>query len=122
MGIVTFLMSPLGKIVGWIAGVLGIIMVLSVVYLAWKAEIKHEALLEYNRKQLEEVAKEKDKIIEQMKALEAAQQAIEQANSDLNKKVDDQTGNIQTWLGESLDGKALDPIFNQMLNKLNGKE
>jgi hypothetical protein len=116
----SLLLGPFGKLIGY--GV-GIMAVLAILFGLWKmhdAEIKHEALLEFNAAQLKQTIADQAIFQKQLADLKTKGDQLESANADLAKKIDEKTANVQTWLGSQIDTNKLDPIFNRTLKKLRG--
>lgn len=118
---ISFLLSPFGKIISIIAGIIMIFGVVWGFYELKISEAKKQALSTFNQTQLEEVLKEKNNIILQMQTLQQDKQELEDQNSQLNDKVNADNLRIDQFIN-SLNDNTLDPIFNRLLNKLRNKK
>jgi predicted nucleotide-binding protein (sugar kinase/HSP70/actin superfamily) len=83
-------------------------------------EAAREALIQFNQQQIELVQKQNEAYKAQLDALQSIQADLIKKNNELNADIDKQNESINDFFKFSTD-KTLDPIFNQMLNKLNGK-
>jgi FtsZ-binding cell division protein ZapB len=115
-----FLLSPFGKIVGYAVGILFIAGLIFGWYEMKIAEAKREALVQFNKTQLEEVVKEKNTLIDQMKALQDQQAALESENNKLNDALNEKSEKVITIIQKSKDNN-FDPIFKNMIEGLRGK-
>ena len=116
----SLLLGPFGKLIGY---GMGILTVLGILFGLWKmhdAEIKHEALLEFNAAQLKQTIADQATFQKQLADLKTKGDQLESENADLAKKIDEKTADVQTWLGSQVDTNKLDPIFNKTLKRLRG--
>jgi peptidoglycan hydrolase CwlO-like protein len=120
LGIVGFLTGPLGKIATY-AGIVLVVVGIAFGYLKLKEhEAVQQATLQYNIEQLQQVQKQNDAYKAQIDTLQQQADVLVKQNDDLNKAVDTQKDEIDSFILNSND-QTLDPLFNQVLNKMKGK-
>jgi len=83
-------------------------------------EAAKEALLQFNKAQLEQVVKENNEYSVKLKALQSQLDVISKTNSDLTEKLQENTDKTDQWINTQKDVN-LDPIFNETLKHLKGK-
>jgi predicted negative regulator of RcsB-dependent stress response len=116
-----FLLTPFGRIVGYVAGG---IMLAGLVFGWYELKIheaKKEALASFNQMQLEEVIKEKDAMAAVNKTLATNLQQLQEQNSVLDGRVKESAGIANAAVDATKDDQ-LDPIFNQILGSLKGRK
>lgn len=74
--LVSLFTGPLGKIATYALIALIATGALTGIYLNWKSTIRQEALAEYNKNQLEQVIKDRERMVEQLNQLGEAQKTI----------------------------------------------
>jgi hypothetical protein len=112
-----FLISPIGRIVAWGAGILTIISAALIWYNVQIYEAKKEALASFNQSQLQEVVKEQKQFIETQKNLQDKIDDLEAKNQLLNDAVKSASDKADQAIDASND-KQVDPLFNQTLKLL----
>lgn len=63
---------------------------LSTMYYNWRAGIEREALLEYNQQQMEQDAKDKEILRQQLDDISKKQKEVEAENNEVKKKIREQ--------------------------------
>jgi uncharacterized protein HemX len=118
--VISFLSGPLGKVVGYAALALGIWGA----YELWEYKTEQRALSEFNRKQLEQVLKDKEKYIRQLeetrKIVEDVTRQVREANEQLEKT----TKTVEDFLNspEAIkQDKPASPLLKETIRKLGGK-
>ena len=88
--------------------------VLSAGYYSWRAGIEREALLEYNQKQIEQDAKDKEILRQQVEDIENKRREIEAENVASKKAFEDKINSISADLN-SKETKAADKESSKVL-------
>lgn len=91
--------------------------VLSTGYYSWRAGIEREALLEYNQKQIEQDAKDKEILRQQLEDINAKQKEIEAENAEVKKKFKEQMEIIVDDI-EKNESKPASKVLKDTVNKL----
>ena len=114
----TVLAGPLGK---WIMGAVGIIFLIGLFFGYVKLK-EHDAVaasaLAYQNAQLQEVIKENKDHQDKLDKLILSNKELQDKTDALNKELQDNTDTTTAWLNKQIVKTPLDPIFNEMLNKL----
>ena len=93
---------------------------LTTVYYNWRKGIEREALLEYNQKQIEQDAKDKEIMRQQLDAINQKQKEIESETAEVKKKFKEQMDIITVDLS-SKETAAADRQASDILKKTVGK-
>jgi len=98
MAIISFFMSPFGRIIGMGIGALMLLGTLAGIYKMHNDSIRREALALYNRNQLEQIIKDQNQFISKMNELSELQKStltnLQTQNDTLNRKL----GTIDDYL------------------------
>lgn len=78
------------------------------------------AALAYQNAQLQEVIKENKDHQDKLDKLVLSNKELQDKTDALNKELQDNTDTTTAWLNKQVVKTPLDPIFNEMLNKLRG--
>ena len=114
-----FLLSPIGKIVGYAVGILTLLGLVFGFYEIKIAEAKAEALATFNQQQLTQALADEQTYMKQMQTLEADKEAIQARNILLNGEIKDQADSASHIITNSKDTQT-DPLFNEVLKELKG--
>lgn len=114
MAIISFLMSPLGRIVGMGLGALMLLGTLAGIYKLHNDSIRREALALYNLNQMEQIIKDQSEFISKMYELSELQKStltnLRTQNDTLNRKL----GTIDDYL-LSKEAAAADKTSSEIL-------
>jgi len=114
-----FLLTPLGRIIGY-AGVAVLLCGLAFGWYEIKInQAKSEALATFNQQQLEQVVKDQQTLLNQMKVIQDQGQALQQSTDNLNKSIKDQADKADLTIKNSTDTQ-LDPLFNDVVKEIRG--
>jgi hypothetical protein len=75
-------------------------------YFSWVSAIKHEALVEFNQKQIEQTAKDQQEFINKQKEIFITQQNSIQQLVEQNSRLTDKINNINTFLNSDAAKKS----------------
>jgi len=109
----------LNKITLYIAGAVFLFGAATTTYYVWKRNIQHQALLEFNQKQMEQNAKDQAEFIRQQQEI-ANQQAeaarrLAQQNEELNRRM----GGIDRFLNSSqAQDRPASDVLKQTIDRL----
>lgn len=117
----SFLLSPFGKIVGYIFAGLLLVSLVFGWYEVKISEAKREALATFNQHQLEEVVKAQKLYDDDLKILQDKEREIQDSISKLNEDVNKKADKADETIRNSND-KNLDPLFNEILKNLKGRK
>jgi len=116
--IISFIMSPIGRIVGMGAGALLLVGVLLGLYKLHNDSIRREALAVYNRTQLEQLLKDQREFIDKMNELSELQKKtmidLEKQNAVLNIKL----GEVDAYLSSQEARNANKPSSDVLKNTI----
>lgn len=100
------------------------IAILSTYVIMWKANIRKQALLEFNNKQLEQTIKDQQKFIADMKAISDKQKlaldTIQKENEALQTKLQDVENYLNSPETQAAD-RAASEILKRTMKELSGK-
>jgi uncharacterized lipoprotein YddW (UPF0748 family) len=114
---------PIGKILAAI----GVIVALTGAYFWWENHVKDEALLQYNKTQLEEVNREQKALTQKMEQFTKDQAELLKAQLDYKDAVDQKfsglTGYLSSDAAKKADGPANEILKRTIeeMNKARGK-
>ena len=91
--------------------------VFSAGYYSWRAGIEREALLEYNQKQIEQDAKDKEVLRQQLEDIEKKRREIEAENAEVKKKFKEQMEIIVDDI-EKNESKPASKVLKDTVSKL----
>jgi uncharacterized protein HemX len=117
---IALLLTPFGKFLAAIVGLLALGAVIFGWYEVKISEAKKEALASFNQQQLEQAIADKNKYIAEMQTLQQDERNLENQNEQLNNQLQTQQTAIDSFINASKD-TLLDPLFNQLLVQLRGK-
>jgi hypothetical protein len=116
--IISFIMGPIGRIVGMGAGALLLVGVLLGLYKLHNDSIRREALAVYNRTQLEQLLKDQREFIDKMNELSELQKKtmidLEKQNAVLNIKL----GEVDAYLSSQEARNANKPSSDVLKNTI----
>ena len=101
-----------------IAGIIG--------YLAiWRHNIRQQAMLEFNNKQLEQVVKDQQNVIKQLKDIENIQQNVVDSLNKNNEDLNNRLSNLETYLNSdeaNKDSRPSSKVLKNTIKELSGEK
>jgi hypothetical protein len=85
-------------------------------YLSWKHNIEHQALLEFNQKQIEQVAKDQASLTKKLNDLTDIQSKFIEDEKQYKESIDRKLSNFNSFLGSDA-AKKLDGPAPEILKK-----
>ncbi len=102
------------KIIGWITGLGG---ALTALWLSISGEIRREAQLDYNNKQLEQVIKDRADLAKKIDELQIVQKNILDGMQLKNRDLDSRIANIDQYI-HSQKAQPVSPVIRETVKKL----
>ncbi len=102
------------KIIGWITGLGG---ALTALWLSISGEIKREAQLDFNNKQLEQVIKDRAELAKKLDELQAVQREIQQGLELKNRDLDARIANIDQYI-HTQKAQPASPVIRETVRRL----
>jgi Tfp pilus assembly protein PilO len=98
--------------------------ILSTYVLMWKSNIRKQAALEFNNKQLEQTIKDQEQYILNMKAVNEKQRSIIEETNKKNEQLAEQLASIEDYLNSEevkLNDRPASNIIRETIRKLSGQ-
>lgn len=92
-------------------------------YYSWKSGIEQQALMEFNRQQVEQTAKNQQDFKEKLDVINRTQTDILQQNEEKIKQLQDKIDDLSSYLDSSQaakDNREASPILKNTIKKLRG--
>ena len=114
----------LDKVAAEIIGGVTLVVLLVGGYYYWKHSVKTEALLEWNKAQQEQVAKEQQKLIQDLTAINKVQQDILSQVKAQNQALEKKFGDLEGYLNsdstvKQYKGKGSSDVLRRTFKELN---
>ena len=101
-----------------------VVAVATTYILMWKHSIRQQALLEFNNKQLEQVIKDQQKFMSDMKTINDNQRTIIDSMNKQNEEFSNQLKDLEGYLGSDVGNKDSEPsseVLKKTIKQLGGK-
>lgn len=114
--ILTFIASPVGKIVSYIIGGISVVSALVIMLKIHDSSIKNQALLEFNQKQMEQIIKDQAELTKKMNDVKQIQDQILENEKQFKQNLDKKLSGINGFLNSD-EAKKLDRSSSEILKR-----